>query len=97
MIANEKKTAGTKGTACFRSDKRIKRWLLAKRPLPSDVDRIISYRTESCVAYNDAERAGETQEVLDFLWAEHAWALKRLGMVCRTIVRNIARRGQGRR
>ncbi len=42
---------------------------------PSGLQRVISYRTEVCVAYNAAHDDGADQDVLDYLRSEHDWAL----------------------
>lgn len=51
---------------------------LIRRPTEDQKDyiqRVISYRTEVCVAWNEAGEDGAAQDVLDYLRAEHGWAL----------------------
>ena len=84
-IKTETVADGEKGADRYRTDKRIKRWLLAKRPSFARKDRnraandfvqqVVNYRTEACLAVNLATEAGADADVLDFLRAEHAWAL----------------------
>ncbi len=73
--------AGEKGIARQRADRRVKRWLAAKRPVADEVDRLTSYRTEACVGYNGAVAEGALADVVAFLEAEHAWAMERLRAV----------------
>lgn len=76
-ITVEAVQAGEKGRERYRSDKRVKKYLLAKRP-PSGNDRIISYRTEACVGHWHATKDGADQDVLDFIRAEYYWAVEEL-------------------
>ena len=69
---------GEKGDQRYRKDKRVRRWLLAKRPPEDATQQIISYRTETCLACNRAEAKGADEDVLDFLIGEYEWALARL-------------------
>ncbi|NIO74942.1 MAG: hypothetical protein GTN69_03425 [Armatimonadetes bacterium] len=42
---------------------------------PTGLQRVISYRTEVCIAWNMAGEAKEEWDVLDYLQHEHDWAL----------------------
>lgn len=69
--------AGEKGQERYRKDKRVKKYLLAKRP-PAGNERILNYRTEARVGHWDASEDGADQDVIDFLRAEHDWAVDEL-------------------
>jgi hypothetical protein len=65
-------------------EKELRRYLrngksqLIRRPTEDQKDyiqRVIGYRTEACVACNSAFDAGASVEALDYLRAEHDWAL----------------------
>ena len=45
-----------------------------ERPAEDAVQRIVSYRTCVCLAYNEAYEAEETRDVLVYLHEEHEWA-----------------------
>lgn len=68
----------TKGAARLRKDKRVKRYLSSRRPV-DDRERLISYRTEACVGYNEAVEDGAPADVVEFLYQEHEWAAAELG------------------
>lgn len=76
-IRTESVEEGQKGQQRYRTDKRVKKYLLAKRPKPGD-ERLLNYRTESCVGYNIAMKEGADRDVLDFIRAEHDWAVAEL-------------------
>jgi hypothetical protein len=76
-IAAEAVQQGEKGRDRYRTDKRVKKYLLAKRPRPGD-DRLLNYRTECCVGHWEARRDGAEQDILDFIGAEHDWAVEEL-------------------
>ena len=76
-FAQEAVQSGEKGQARYRIDKRVKRYLLAKRPPPRD-DRLYNYRTEACVGHNEAIEDGADPDLIAFLRAEHDWALEQL-------------------
>ncbi|HZF28064.1 MAG TPA: diguanylate cyclase [Gammaproteobacteria bacterium] len=69
---------GEKGLKRQRQDKAVKKWLQAKRPPPSDPERLISYRTEATLGYNLAHKAGAAPDVLDALRRESEWAHEQL-------------------
>lgn len=71
---------GEKGPQRYRTDKRVKRYLLAKRPDPSKLEQLINYRTEACVACNRAEEDRAAQDVREFLLEEYDWAVSELAM-----------------
>jgi len=73
-------TDGEKGIARLRTDKRIKRWLSAKRPKPElgPESRVISYRTEACLAVHMAHEAGADEDTREFLLSEYKWAVSSL-------------------
>jgi hypothetical protein len=69
---------GEKGSQRWRQDKRVKRYLCAKRPDPADVQRLISYRTEACVAANTC--ADADTDVRELIISEYEWALRELAL-----------------
>ena len=77
VFAEEAVQQGEKGMQRYRLDKRVKRYLLAKRP-PARDDRLINYRTEACVGHNDAVKDGADPDLIAFLRAEYYWAVERL-------------------
>lgn len=77
-ITVEKVEAGERGNERYRTDPRVKRFLLAKRPPGEDVQRLISYRTECRVAIDKAECAKAPQEIWQFIFSEYLWAVREL-------------------
>jgi hypothetical protein len=51
---------------------------MVRRPDARATQRIVSYRTLVCLGYNEAYAAGADLEVLDYLRAEHEWAMERM-------------------
>lgn len=76
-FAAEAVQQGEKGRDRYRIDKRVKKYLMAKRPRPGD-DRLLNYRTECCVGNWEARKDGADQDLLDFIRAEHDWAVEEL-------------------
>ena len=76
-FSSEAVQQGERGRDRYRTDKRVKKYLLAKRPRPGD-DRLLNYRTECCVGYREAERDGADRDLLIFIRAEHDWAVEEL-------------------
>lgn len=76
-ITVEAVQTGEKGQERYRKDKRVKKYLLAKRPPPGN-ERLLNYRTEACVGHWEAREGGADQDVLDFIRAEHDWAVAEL-------------------
>jgi hypothetical protein len=74
----EKVAPGERCTERYRTDPRVKRFLLAKRPPGEDVQRLISYRTECRVAIDKAERAKAPHEIWQFIFSEYLWAVREL-------------------
>jgi hypothetical protein len=75
----EQVQSGEKGAERYRSDKRVKRFLLAKRP-EVDSERLINYRTECCVACHAAAGADAAADIQAFLLGEYQWAVRELAI-----------------
>lgn len=75
-FAQEAVQPGEKCMERYRKDKRVKRYLLAKRP--EFGDRLFNYRTEACVGHYEAVKDGAEPELIAFLRAEHDWAVEQL-------------------
>lgn len=76
-ISIEAVQTGEKGPERYRKDKRVKKYLLAKRP-PAGDDRLLNYRTEARVGHWEANQDGADLDVISFLRAEHDWAVSEL-------------------
>lgn len=69
---------GEKGQQRYRTDKALKKYLLAKRPRETETERIISYRTETVLGVRKAMEEGAPHDIVDQLRAEYEWALAQL-------------------
>lgn len=67
----------------------IKPYLQARRPNADD-DRWVSYRTEACVGFNNAQRDGAGADVLARLRAEYDAAVAAIGRISPHVLDELA-------
>lgn len=87
---------GEKGIQRQRQDPRIKKYLQAKRPPEDETQQIISYRTETNVAFNEAVADDANAEITDFLHGENEWAMARLRQLAPDVAKHFEVQGADR-
>lgn len=86
--------SGDKAIGRYRSDKRVKRFLLTKRPQSHEVQQLINYRTECRVACHLAAEREAPSDIRMFLRGEYDWTVRELAVRAPRVLKSLGYPGR---